>query len=62
MGGQSFKCPLCNTKPWWTLNLQSLRDHIRDKHGMPKASFTLAGPTVTAIEFEYCGVRCTETY
>lgn len=60
MGGQSFKCPICDK--WWTLSLSSLRDHMRDKHGMRKVAFTLKGPIVTAVEFDYCGVRCTETY
>lgn len=62
MGGQSFQCPLCKEKPWWTLTTQSLKSHLRDKHGMRKAVIKFAGPSVRAIEFEYKGVRCTETY
>lgn len=62
MGGMSFKCPLCKDKSWWSLTKQGLKDHVRDKHGLPNAVLTMQGPFVASIEFDYCGVRCTETY
>jgi len=50
MGGQSFKCPLCNK---WFLVKGALKNHIKDKHGL-KVELEGTGPSTWIVKEASC--------
>jgi hypothetical protein len=56
MGGQSFKCPVCET---WKLTKGAIKDHCRDKHGLKHLVFE--GPYVATVEAVALHQRATDS-
>ena len=48
MGGQSYRCPLCELGHWF-MTQRALRDHLRGKHGLTGVNIRGVGDNVRII-------------